>query len=221
MNKEYNSLQKNDTWELVNLPPGRKLVKCKWVFKTKFVVDWSPLTYNARVFNMGFYQVQGIDYNDTFAPVETMNSIRLVLAIAASKQWEVHHMDVNSLFLHGDMKEEIYMHNPEYFVCGLNKSLYGLKQAPKAWYAKIDGFFLSLKYCRCKYDPNVYLTLIHGYLIIILLYVDDLLITRISKKEISSLKSAMNHAFSMTDLGLLSQFLGLEISQSDLRIKVH
>ena len=80
---------------------------------------------------------------------------------------------------------------------------------------------LSLSFVQCKSDPNVYLKLIHGYLIIIVLYVDDLLITRSSKKEISSLKDAMNHAFSMTDFGVLSQFLGLEIAQSQHGIKVH
>ena len=94
-------------------------------------------------------------------------------------------------------------------------------QAPRSWYAKIDGFSLSLSFVRCKYDPNVYLKLIHGYLMIIVLYVDDLLITGNSKKEIASLKDAMNHAFSMTDLGLLSQFLGLEISQSQHGIKIN
>ena len=104
-------------------------------------------------------------------------------------------------------------------MCRLYKSLYGLKQAPRAWYAKIDGFLLSLSFVRCKYDPNVYLKLIHGYLMIISLYVDDLIITRSSKKEISPLKDAMNHAFSMTDLGLLSQFLGLKIAQSQHGIK--
>ena len=103
----------------------------------------------------------------------------------------------------------------------LKKSLYGLKQAPRAWYAKIDGFLLSLSFVRCKSDPNVYLKLIHGYLMIIFLYVYDLLIIGSSKKEISSLKDAMNHVFSMIDLGLLSQFLGLEIAQSQLGIKVH
>ena len=104
------------------------------------------------------------------------------------------------------------MTNPS-LVCRLKKSLYGLKQAPRAWYAKIDGLLLSLNYCRGKYDTNVYFKLIHGYLIIIVLYVDDLLIKGSSNKEIASLKSAMNHAFSTTDFGLLSQFLGLEISQ--------
>ena len=94
-------------------------------------------------------------------------------------------------------------------MCRLKKSLYGLKQAPRAWYAKIDGFLLSLSFAQCKFDTNVYLKLIHVSLMIIVLYVDDLIIIVSSKKEIASLKDAMNHAFSMTDLGLLIQFLGL------------
>ena len=95
------------------------------------------------------------------------------------------------------------------------------QEAPRAWYAKIDGFLLSLSFVRCKYDPNVYFKLIHGSLMIIFLYVDDLLIIGSSKKEIASSKDAMNHAFSMTDLGLLCQFLGLEIDQTKHGIKVH
>ena len=87
-----------------------------------------------------------------------------------------------------------FVTNP-YFVCKLNKSLYGLKKAPRAWYAKIDGFLLSLSFVRCKSDPNVYLKLIHGSLMIFFLYVDDLLIIGSSKKDIVSLKDAMNHAF--------------------------
>ena len=106
-------------------------------------------------------------------------------------------------------------------MCRLKKSLYGLKQAPRAWYAKIDSFLLSLNFVRCKSDPNVYLKLIHGSLMIIVLYVDDLLITGISKDKIASWKDAMNHSFSMTNLGLLSQFLGLKIYQSQHGIKVH
>ena len=91
--------------------------------------------------------------------------------------------------------------------------MYGLKQAPKAWYAKIDGFLLSQNFVRCMSDPNFYLKLIHGFLMIIVLYANELLITGSSMKEIASLKDVMNHAFSIADLGLLSQFLGLEISQ--------
>ena len=105
MKEGFHSLQKNDTWELVILPPGRKLVKCKWVFKSKFGADGYPLKYKARLVAKGFSQVQGIDYNDTFEPVAKMDSIRLVSTIVDSKQWEVHHMNVKSAFLHGDMKE--------------------------------------------------------------------------------------------------------------------
>ena len=96
-------------------------------------------------------------------------------------------------------------------MCRLKKSLYGLKQAPRAWYAKIDGFLLSLIFFRCKSDPNAYLKMIHAYLMII----------GSPKKYITSLKDAMNHAFSMTGLGLLSQFLGLKIAQSQHGIKFH
>ena len=101
-----------------------------------------------------------------------MDSIRLALAIPSSKQWEVHHMDVNCYFVNGDIIEYIYMQKPQVFVtnpslvCRLKKSLYGLKQAPRAWYAKIDGFFLSLSYSRCRSDTNLYLKIIHGSIII-------------------------------------------------------
>ena len=85
MKEEFHSLQKNDTWELVNLPSGRKIVNCKWVFKTKFDADGSPLKYNSRLVPKGLFQFHFIDYNETFAPLPKMDSIRLVLAIAASK----------------------------------------------------------------------------------------------------------------------------------------
>ena len=104
-----------------------------------------------------------MDYIDTFAPVAKMDSIRLVLAITASKGWEVHHMDVKSELVHGELQEYIYMQHIEGFqedtslVYMLKKSLYGLKQAPMAWYAKMDSFLLSIGFIWCKYDPNVYL----------------------------------------------------------------
>ena len=120
------SLQKTTTWELVSLPLGRKLVQCKWVFRTKVATYGSTYKYKARLVEKGFSQVQGVDYHETFAPVAKMDSIRLVLAILASKHWEVHHMDVKSAFMHGDVHEEIYMKQPEGYiydsslVCKLN-----------------------------------------------------------------------------------------------------
>ena len=94
----------HDTWDLVILPTRRKLVKCKWVYKNKFSDDGSPLKYKKILVAKGYLQVHCIEYNETFAPVENMDSIRLLLAIAASRKWEVHHMDVKSAFIHGDIK---------------------------------------------------------------------------------------------------------------------
>ena len=163
MQEEYKSLLANDTWDLVPLPKGRKLVRCKWVYRTKYGPDGKVDKHKARLVAKGFSQVEGIDYTETFAPVAKMNSIRLVLSLAASYKWEVHQMDVKSAFLHGDLHEEIYMeqppgfiHNNSSLVCRLKKSLYGLKQAPRAWYAKIDGFLLDTNFSRCHSDNNVY-----------------------------------------------------------------
>ena len=167
-----------------------------------------------------------MDYHETFASVAKMDSIRLVLAISASKHWEVHHVDVKSAFLHGDLHEEMYMKQPEgyitdpYFVCKLKKSLYELKQAPREWYSKMDAFLLSQNFQRCRSDPNVCIQQYDGHLIIIVLYVDDLLITGSIVASISAIKTALHNAFEMSNLGLLKQFLGLEIEKNSDGIMV-
>eukprot|EP00253_Pinus_taeda_P002291 PITA_02291 len=139
MNEEYRSLLANDTWDLVPLPKGRKLVRCKWVYRTKYGPDGKVDKHKARLVAKGFSQVEGIDYTKTFSPVAKMNSIHLVLSLVASFKWEVHQMDVKSTFLHGDLHEETYMEQPtgsiqteSSLVCRPKKSLYGLKQAPRA-----------------------------------------------------------------------------------------
>ena len=127
------------------------------------VVDGSDIDYKDRLVSKLVFQFHGVEYTDTFSPVAKMDSIRLILDIAESRWWEVHHMDVKSDFIHGEIHEKIYMKHPECFIhytslfWRLNKSLYGLKQSPRAWYAKMDNFLFSLGYGRCKSDPNVYL----------------------------------------------------------------
>ena len=129
-------------------------MQCKWVFRTKIVVYGFDVKYKAILVAKGYSQFQGVDYTETFAPVARMDSIRLVLAIAASKGWKVNHMDVKSAFVHGEIQEDIYMHPYDFFqqdlslVCRLNKSLYGFKQVPRAWYAKMDVFLLSIGFIR-------------------------------------------------------------------------
>jgi hypothetical protein len=114
MQEEYNSLLENQTWDLVPLPSGRKLFICRWVYRTKSVHRMDRLSrYKARLVSKGFQQVHCIDCDETFAPVAKMDSIRLALAIAATKGWEVHQMDMKNAFLHGDLSEEIYMEQPQ------------------------------------------------------------------------------------------------------------
>eukprot|EP00253_Pinus_taeda_P002442 PITA_02442 len=150
-----------------------------------------------------------------------MNSICLVLSLAASFKWEVHQMDVKFAFLHGDLHEEIYMEQPTGFiktdsslVCRLKKSLYGLKQAPRAWYAKMDSFVLETGFSRCHLDNIVYTNKVDKSLIILVLYVDDLILTSSDPNLINHVKSSLKKKFEMTDLGHLHYFLGLQVLQS-------
>jgi hypothetical protein len=136
--------------EYCTYPQGRKLVRCKWVYRTKYASDGSVERHKAWLVAKGFSQVEGIDYNEAFALVAKMNSIRLVLALVASHKWEVHQMDVKFTFLHGDLQEEIYMEQPPGYVqndcslvCRLKKYVYGLKQAPRPWYAQMDSFLIA------------------------------------------------------------------------------
>src|SRR5713226_2975871 len=221
MDEEYRSLMANDTWDLVPLPKGRKLVRCKWVYRTKYASDGSVERLKASLVSKGFSQVEGIDYNETFAPVAKMNSICLVLSLAALHNWEVHQMDVKSAFLHGDLHEEIYMEQPPGYVqnnsslvCLLKKSLYGLKKAPRAWYAKMDSFLLDTGFSRCHSDPNVYTKKVGNHLIILVLYVDDLILTGSDPNLITHVKSYLKQTFEMSDLGHLHYFLGLQILQT-------
>eukprot|EP00253_Pinus_taeda_P014026 PITA_14026 len=163
MNEEYRSLLANDTWDLVLLSKGRELVRCKWVYRTKYGPDGKVDKHKGRLVPKGFSQVEGVDYTETFSPVAKMNSIHLVLSLSSSFKWGVHQMDVKSTFLHGDLHEEIYMGQPTRFiqtdsslVCRLKKSLYGLKQPRRAWYAKMDSFLLEIGFSRCHSDNTVY-----------------------------------------------------------------
>eukprot|EP00253_Pinus_taeda_P008301 PITA_08301 len=130
-------------------------------------------------------------------------------------------MDVKSAFLHGDLHEEIYMEQPIGFiqtdsslVCRLKKSLYGLKQAPRAWYAKMDSFLLESGFSRCYSDNTVYTKKVGNSLIILVLYVDDLILTGSDPNLINHVKSSLKKKFEMTDLGHLHYFLGLQVLQS-------
>ena len=164
MREEMKSLYDNHTYELMNLPKGKKALKNKWVFKLKTEEKSSQPRYKARLVVKGFSQKEGVDFSEIFSPVVKMSSIRVVLGLAASMDLEIQQMDVKTAFLHGELEEEIYMEQPEGFqmkgkedlVCRLKKSLYGLKQAPRQWYKKFESFMGEHGYQKTTSDHCVF-----------------------------------------------------------------
>ena len=144
MQHEIQALKTNGTWVLEDLPLTKKALGCEWVYKIKYNSDGTVEHHKAWLVILGNQQIEGIDYTETFALVAKMVTVRVFLAVAAARHWEVHQMDVYNAFLYGDLQEEVYMKLPPGFqastpnkVCKLKKSLYGLKQAPHCWFAKL------------------------------------------------------------------------------------
>lgn len=223
MEQEMESIKENDTWELTKLPPGKKIIGLKWVYKLKKDAEGRIVRYKARLVAKGYAQEQGVDYDEVYAPVTRLETVRLLLALSAKKNWGVHHLDVKTAFLNGDIKEDVYVAQPEGFektgkegfVYKLKKALYGLRQAPRAWYAKLSSYLEKLGFVKCPYEPAVYVRKEHDEMLIVAVYVDDLLITGSSKTMINKFKAEMNQRFQMNDLGRLSYYLGIEVEQKD------
>ena len=220
MHDEMNSLKKNNTFDLVELPKGRKILKNKWVFKLK-QGDGNIVKHKARLVVKGFGQKKGIDFDEIFSPV--VSSIRVVLGLAATLNLEIEQLDVKTAFLHGDLKEEIYMEQPEGFeekgqehiVCKLRKSLYGLKQAPRQWYKRFDSFMVSQNFTKTNGDHCVYVRhFSEGNFIILLLYFDDMLIVGQDVDNIHKLKEDLSKSFDMKDLGHAKHILGMKITRN-------
>ncbi|GJS79307.1 zinc finger, CCHC-type containing protein [Tanacetum coccineum] len=228
MKVELDSINRNNTWELTTLPKGHKAIGLKWVFKTKKDANGNIIKHKARLVAKGYIQQHGIDFEEVFAPVARMETIRLLLAIAANNKWEVHHLDVKSAFLHGDLKEEVYVTQPEGFVkrqdngkvYRLIKALYGLRQAPRAWNIKLDNTLKSLDFKKCALEQAIYTKKSKDSILLIGVYVDDLIITGTPKKEIDKFKAQMEEKFEMSDLGLLTYYLGIEVTQTEGDISI-
>eukprot|EP00253_Pinus_taeda_P011306 PITA_11306 len=218
---EMASLHKNEAWDLVELPGGRKPISSKWVFKKKTNAEGKVEKYKARLVAKGYSQMPGIHFGDIFSPVAKVTSIRLLLSVAAAFDFEVEQMDVKTTFFHGDFEEEIYMKQPEGFavkgkkelVCKLKNSMYGLKQSPRMWYQKFDTFIQGLGFTRSKADHCVYFKLIGDRVIYLVLYVDDMLLVGNDKEINQDLKTQLSSKFDMKDLGAANYILGMEIKR--------
>jgi hypothetical protein len=218
MMEEDNSIMKNDVWEIVPRLEEKLVVTSKWLYKLKYAADGGIEKYKARFVAWGFSQVEGVDYDETFAPVARYTSIRSVISIAVEMGWKIHQMDVKTAFLNGLLHEEVYIEQPLGFevhgrdshVCRLKKALYGLKQAPRAWYSRIDAYLQQLGFEKSEADPNLYFIVVAEDPLILFLYVDDLFITG-AERLITSCKESLASEFEMTDIGLMHYFLGLEV----------
>uniref|UniRef100_A0AAV1UWT9 Reverse transcriptase Ty1/copia-type domain-containing protein n=2 Tax=Peronospora matthiolae TaxID=2874970 RepID=A0AAV1UWT9_9STRA len=216
---EFDSLQRNDTWEIVPLPKGRKAIGCRWVFRVKENQDGEVKRFKARLVAKGFSQKFGVDYEETFAPVAKFTSIRVVLSMAAKYGLMLYQMDVKTAFLNGSLNEDIYMDQPDGYldatqpdyVCKLKRSLYGLKQSPRMWNQTIDGFMIKMGFKKCESDHCIYIKRDDQDMILVVLYVDDLILASSNNELLKSTKMALSKRFEMTDLGELDYFLGMEI----------
>ena len=218
MQAELQALEENHTWDIVPCPPTVKPIESKWVFSVKLRSDGSLDRYKARLVALGNKQKYGIDYEETFAPVAKMTTVRTILAIATSQSWRLHQMDVKNVFLHGDLQEEIYMKLPSgmttsfsHDVCKLRHSLYRLKQAPHAWFEKFRSTLLSFSFTQSQYDSSLFIHTSTSGIVILLVYVDDIIIIGTDCGLITKLRQPLHATFHMKDLGQLTYFLGLEV----------
>ncbi|RVW95943.1 Retrovirus-related Pol polyprotein from transposon TNT 1-94 [Vitis vinifera] len=223
MNEEMKSLQKNETWELVECPPGKKPVGCRWIYTVKYQADGSIERFKARLVAKGYTQTYGIDYTETFAPVAKINTVRVLLSLAANLDWPLQQFDVKNVFLHGELSEEVYMDLPPgcmvsekqcQKVCKLKKSLYGLKQSPRAWFGRFTKSMRAFGYHQSNSDHTLFLKKQHGKITTLIVYVDDMVVTGNDPEERKALQNYLSREFKMKDLGPLKYFLGIEVSQS-------
>ncbi|KAI3796687.1 hypothetical protein L1987_39366 [Smallanthus sonchifolius] len=216
---ELNSMKKNDVWDLVELPNGAKPVGCKWVYKTKLDPNGNIERYKARLVAKGFTHKEGIDYQETFSPVSRKDSLRIVMALVAHFDLELHQMDVKTAFLNGDLNEDVFMKQPEGFqpegqehlVCKLKKSIYGLKQASRQWYLKFDEVMKKQSFLKNQVDQCTYLKMSGSNFSILVLYVDDILLASNGLDMLHESKRLLSHNFDMKDLGEASYVIGIEI----------
>jgi len=165
MDEEIKAIERNKTWDLVELPKGKEVIGVKWVYKTKSNAESKIERHKTRLVVRGYKQQYGRDYEETFAPVARMETVRAVLSIATQNKLKVYQMNVKSTFLNGVLMEEVYIEQPlgyekksqEHKVCRLKKALYGLKQALRAWYSRIDSYLLENGFEKCEGEPTLYI----------------------------------------------------------------
>jgi hypothetical protein len=224
MDEAMHVIEKNDTWKLTNLLDNKKAIGVKWIYKMKKNAKGEVQRYKARLVAKGYKKREGIDYGEVFAPVAQLETIRLMISLAAQHRWKIYQLDVKSAFFNGFLQEEIYVEQPFGYVEAenkgkvykLKKALYGLKQAPCAWNTRIDRYFQENGFEKCPYEHAIYVKKeVDGSTLFACLYVDDLIFTSNNPTMFEGFKKSMVQEFEMTDIGLMTYFLGLEVTHKE------
>jgi hypothetical protein len=217
MQDEMRSMNINKVWDLEKIPNGAKTIGYKWVYKTKYDSKGNVERFKERLVGKGFTQREGIDYNETFSLVSCKDSFRIIMALVAHHDLELHQMDVKTSFLNGNLEENVYMSQPKGFVfkgkecmgCRLKKSIYGLKQASRQWYLKFDSTIKKFGFQENVEDNCVYAKFKNGKYIFLILYVDDTLLASSDVNLLLETKKFLSSNFDMKDLGEASFVLGI------------
>ncbi|GKA12531.1 retrovirus-related pol polyprotein from transposon TNT 1-94 [Tanacetum coccineum] len=221
MQEELNQFIANDVWELVPQPKNMTIIGTKWVFRNKLDENGVVSRNKARLVAQGYNQQEGIDYDETYASVARLESIRILLAYACALDFKLFQMDVKSAFLNSFINEEVYVAQPPGFidfekpdhVYKLKKALYGLKQAPKAWYDRLKAFLIKHEYKMGMVDNTLFTKKKSSNLIIVQIYVDDIIFGSTCQDMCDEFAKIMHDEFEMSMMGELNFFLGLQIKQ--------
>ena len=219
MQEELNEFERNEVWKLVPRPKNRSVVGTKWVFRNKTDSDGIITRNKARLVAKGYSQQEGIDYDETYAPVARLEEIRIFLAYAAHMKFKVFHMDVKSAFLNEELEEEVYVEQPPGFVdpkypdyvYRLDKALYGLKQAPRAWYETLAQFLIESGFTRGTIDKTLFYLKNGKDLLLVQIYVDDIIFGSTNDKLCKKFSKLMQSRYQMSMMGEMSYFLGLQV----------
>ncbi|GJV37294.1 retrovirus-related pol polyprotein from transposon TNT 1-94 [Tanacetum coccineum] len=222
MQEELNEFERLEVWELVPRPDKVMVITLKWIYKVKLDELGGILKNKARLVARGYRQEEGIDFEESFAPVARLEAIRIFLAFAAHMNMVVYQMDVKTAFLNGNLREEVYVSQPDGFVdkdnpnhvYKLKKALYGLKQAPRAWYDMLSSFLISQDFSKGSVDPTLFIHRDGKELLLVQIYVDDIIFAASTPELCDLFSKIMCSKFKMSMMGKISFFLGLQISQS-------
>ncbi|GKA35075.1 retrovirus-related pol polyprotein from transposon TNT 1-94, partial [Tanacetum coccineum] len=221
MQEKLNQFVANDVWELVPFLVSQSVIGTKWVFRNKLDENGIVSRNKARLVAQGYNQQKGIDYDETYASVAILESIRILLAIACANDFKLYQMDVKSSFLNSFINEEVYVAQPSWFidfqkpnyVSKLKKDFYGLKQAPKACYDRLKAFLIKHEYSMGTVDNTLFTKKSKSHIIIIQIYVDDIIFGSTSQNLCDDFAKIMHDEFEMSMMGELNFFLGLQIKQ--------